>query len=143
VVSSSAGHKLMKDHYYSPGRNIQVTDNLDKLLEALRDGNVELFNQVVESEALSLHALMLSSNPGYILLKPNTLDIIQRIKEFRAQTVFPCTYTLDAGPNVHLLYQHGIKSEVIDFIEKELKPLCENGLWIDDSLSDGPVCLKE
>jgi diphosphomevalonate decarboxylase len=142
-VSSSAGHKLMPEHYYRYGRNTQVIDNLEKLTAALRMGDLELFTKVVESEALSLHGLMLSSDPGYILMKPNTLKIIESIKTFRTRTGIPCTFTLDAGPNIHLLYAHANRTEIVDFIERELKPLCEDGVWIDDTLSEGPVCIKK
>jgi diphosphomevalonate decarboxylase len=59
---------------------------------------------VVESEALTLHAMMMTSMPYFILMKPNTLEIINAIWKFRNDTKTPVCFTLDAGANVHVLY---------------------------------------
>lgn len=139
-VSSTAGHELMLEHYYRHGRKLQVADNMEKMMHALASGDLDSFIQVVESEALSLHALMMSSEPAFMLLKPNTINIIQRIKAFRETTKLPCAFTLDAGPNIHLLYPHHIKSQIVEFIEQELQPLCFDNVWIDDAVGLGPVC---
>ena len=48
-----------------------------------------------------IHSLMLSSNPYFILMKPNTLEVIQRVLEYRRDTKLPISFTLDAGSNVH------------------------------------------
>jgi len=142
-VSSSAGHNLMHSHPYRNGRNKQSVANLVKLTEALHTGNHSVFTEIVENEALSLHGLMLSSETGFVLMKPNTLSIIQHIKTFRKQTGLPCAFTLDAGPNVHLLYPLKVKYQLIKFIETTLKPLCENEVWIDDTLSTGPCLISK
>jgi len=87
---------------------------------------------------MSLHALMMMSHPSFILLKPNTLNIIERIKSYRNETKLPVYFTLDAGPNIHLLYPQSIKNEVENWIDSELKQFCENGLYIKDDVGDGP-----
>ncbi len=138
-ISSTAGHKMMNHHFYKEGRLLQATHNLGEIIKALQNGDLELFAKIVENEALSLHALILSANPGHILLKPATLAIIHQIRQFRDNTGLPCTFTIDAGPNIHLLYPETIKNEIREFVINELMPLCENGLWIDDTLSDGPL----
>ena len=78
AVSSRAGHKLMARHPYSKQRFELAKRNYKSLVKALKKGDDSNFIRIVESEALGLHALMMSSNPGYILLKANTLNIIQR-----------------------------------------------------------------
>ncbi len=47
--------------------------------------------------------------------------------------------SLDAGPNLHVLYPEDIISDVRGFIEEELKPLCENGTYLEDWAGEGPV----
>ena len=79
---------------------------LEKLLSVLTTGDWSAFASIVEAEALELHALMMTSDPSYILMTPNTLDIIQRIRDFRERTQLPVCFTLDAGPNVHVLYPY-------------------------------------
>jgi diphosphomevalonate decarboxylase len=138
-ISSSAGHRLMDHHPYASARISQANDNLEKMLSLLKNGNEQEFASLVEEEALTLHALMLTSRPGYMLLKPNSWETIDRIRQFRYGTGLPVCYTLDAGANVHLLYPVGIRPQVSAFIESYLVPLCEQGRVIRDRVGTGPV----
>ena len=61
--------------------------------------------------------MMLTSSPSYILIHPNTLEIIQRMRNFRNKTDFNITFTLDAGANVHLLYPEDESKYIVEFIE--------------------------
>ncbi len=142
-VSSSAGHALMQQHPYRSARKDQAENNLKQLLNALRQGDLHTFGEVAENEALSLHGLMMSSNPGYTLMHPNSLRLIEKIRNFRKENGLPVCFTMDAGPNVHLLYPAEYAGRVTPFIGDELAGLCENGKWIDDAMGSGPVKLKE
>ena len=126
-ISSSKGHKLMTDHPYAEARFAQARQNITLLRDILSQGNLDEFNKLVESEALALHAMMLTSNPYYILMRPNTLSAIERIWYFRASTGTPICFTLDAGANIHLLYPEAEKPRVLPFIEEKLRPLCQDG----------------
>jgi diphosphomevalonate decarboxylase len=143
AISSSQGHALMHTHPYQPDRIRQATENLGKLLLALAGGNIRLFIETVENEALSLHSLMMSSNPGYVLMKPNTLTILDKIRAFRKNKGVEICFTMDAGPNVHLLYFEKDKKTVVDFVNSDLAPLCKNNQWIDDALGSGPHHIKK
>ncbi len=138
-VSSSAGHELMNGHPFASSRFDQANRNFDKLLKALNSGDKNSFIQVVENEALSLHAMMFTSSPGYILLSPNSLEIIKRIRLFREKQNCDVCFTIDAGPNIHLLYFDKDKEKVQHFIKKELTDLCQNQQWINDRIGEGPV----
>src|SRR5690606_7883187 len=117
-VSSSVGHDLMNGHPFAERRFAQAHENIDRLREIFASGDLPGFIKVVESEALTLHAMMMTGQPYFLLMKPNTLEIINRIMEFRNATgLHPC-FTLDAGANVHLLYPENEKAAIRDFIEK-------------------------
>ncbi|MGM0498446.1 MAG: diphosphomevalonate decarboxylase [Bacteroidota bacterium] len=137
-VSSSKGHSLMKNHPFKEARIKQSVENLDQLRKALREGNFESFAEIIENEALTLHGLMLSSKPGYILLNDQTVSIIEKIRNYRKKNNTKITFTLDAGPNVHVLYPLSNKEEARNFIEKELKMHCEDGKIIHDFIGTGP-----
>ncbi|WP_282017314.1 diphosphomevalonate decarboxylase [Salegentibacter mishustinae] len=136
-VSSSVGHNLMHGHPFAEERFAQAHSNLDKLKQIFASGNLEEFIAIVESEALTLHAMMMSSNPYFILMKPNTLEIINKIWEFRERTETPICFTLDAGANVHLLYPEMHKEKVLEFIKNELVAYCEKGQYICDQVGKG------
>lgn len=136
-VSSSLGHNLMIDHPYAKERFKQANENLKKLLPVLSSGDLDEFNRIVESEALSLHAMMMTSQPSFILMKPNTLNIIEKIREFRNKSHIDLCFTLDAGANVHVLYPKKNTKSVEAFITSELAPLCQNKKYITDESGPG------
>jgi diphosphomevalonate decarboxylase len=138
-VSSRAGHGLMEGNVYADSRYTQARQRLHELTLALKSGDLESFGRITEAEALTLHALMMSSNPPYILMKPNTLAAIEKIQAYRTSEKVPLYFSLDAGPNLHLLYPHAEKEKVQGFIKSELTPFCQHGAWLADEVGAGPV----
>jgi len=138
-VSSRAGHALMDGNLYADNRYLQARQRFHDLLRILKSGDVEAFGRIAESEALTLHALMMTSNPPYLLMRPNSLQIIEKVQQFRKDTKQPLYFTLDAGPNIHLLYPDESKIAVQSFIHNELKQYCEDETVLPDFVGDGPV----
>ena len=136
-VSSTVGHNLMHGHPFAQERFKQAAQNLEKLIPVLKNGDLDGFIKIVESEALTLHAMMMTSLPYFILMKPNTLQIINKIWEFRKETGSKVCFTLDAGANVHVLYQEREKAAVLKFINNELVAYCQNGHYICDVIGLG------
>src|SRR5690606_880040 len=95
-ISSSQGHRLVQGHPYATGRFAQARGHLDGLRPILASGDLQGFNALVESEALSLHAMMLASSPYFILMKPATLEIIEKVWAYRQRSGLPLCFTLDA-----------------------------------------------
>ncbi len=141
-VSSTVGHQLMYNHPFAQQRFQQANENLSKISEVLKNGDLKQFIAIVESEALSLHAMMLTSNPYFILMKPNTLKIINKIWEFRAVTNSTICFTLDAGANVHILFPEAEKESVTKFIVNELIQYCQENHYICDRIGKGSLRMK-
>jgi diphosphomevalonate decarboxylase len=137
-ISSTVGHELMNDHSFSSDRLVQVDQNLKLLKKVLRSGDFEAFTNIVELEALTLHAMMMTSSPYYLLIKPNTLNIINEIWNYRKNTNSEVCFTLDAGANVHMLYPKKNFSKIQKFITEKLSKFCENGEFINDHVGNGP-----
>lgn len=104
AVSSRAGHTLMEGHPYAQERFRQAARNISLLRQAMESGDWEAFAYLTEHEALTLHAMMLTSRPWFMLMKPQTLAVLEALRKFREQTGTQLCFTLDAGPNVHLLF---------------------------------------
>ena len=136
-VSSSVGHNLMHNHPFSEQRFQQANDNLSKLISVFENGDLSQFIKIVESEALTLHAMMMSSMPYFILMKPNTLEIINKIWSYRETTKSNICFTLDAGANVHVLYPENEKASILKFIKNELVAYCQNGQYLCDQIGIG------
>jgi diphosphomevalonate decarboxylase len=137
-VSSTAGHQLMENNPYSSARYAQAKTRLSLLLSALRSGDLDTFGKITEEEALTLHALMMCSDPAYILMEEGSLAVIKKIQQYRKDTGTPIWFTLDAGPNVHVLYPAEAEATVNNFIISELKPYCHEGRIIRDKVGMGP-----
>ena len=140
-VSSTLGHDLMTGHPFAESRFAQAHDNLSKLKIVLQNGDINAFIAIVESEALTLHAMMMTSLPYFILMKPNTLAIINAIWKFRGDSNIPVCFTLDAGANVHVLYPEKDKIQVLEFIQNQLVAFCENQQYICDTVGSGAVLI--
>jgi len=138
TTSSTAGHSLMHGHPFAESRFTQAKLQVESLRQILKTGEVMDFIQLMENEALTLHALMMSSNPSYILMKPNTLAAIEAIRQFRKDNRVEVGFTLDAGANVHLIFTESAEQQVKSFVNETLVNYCEGGAYICDQLGDGP-----
>lgn len=136
-VSSTIGHDLMKNHPFAKSRFQQAENHLSEILAVLKHGDLDRFIEITESEALSLHAMMMSSQPYYILMKPQTLQVIEHIWGFRKSTGIPVSFTLDAGANVHMLFHKAHKTIVLEFINTQLIGFCQNEHYICDNIGIG------
>ena len=132
-VSSTVGHGLMNTNPYAERRFQEAHENFAKLKTILATGDMEGFIQLVEHEALTLHAMMMMSEPAFILMQTGTLQVINKIWEFRKITGLALFFTLDAGANVHLLFPNDIDNKrITDFIQTELIPLTQKGGVVKD-----------
>ena len=136
-VSSTVGHGLMHNHPFAEQRFTQAHDNLSRLKRVLETGDLKAFIEIMELEALTLHAMMMTSKPYFILMKPNTMEIINKIWQFRKETGLHVGFTLDAGANVHVLYPEHEAEDIYEFIKTELVAYCQNGHYICDRIGIG------
>ena len=140
AVSSRAGHSLMDKNPYAEVRYAQARKHLYDMMRALTSGDLEAFGDITEREALTLHALMMTSSPSFVLMRPNTLAMIEALYRFRKETHTPVFFTLDAGPNLHLLYPASNAAAVQLWRDTELRPLCEAGTgspFLADRVGEG------
>jgi diphosphomevalonate decarboxylase len=137
-VSSTEGHALLDNHPYAAARFTNAQKNISKITSYLQSGDVTNFIALVESEALQLHSMMMSSIPYFTLIRPNTLAILEEIWIFREETNLPLAFTLDAGANVHLLYDKQYETEISNFIDNKLLVYCKNGLYLCSNIGGTP-----
>jgi len=134
-VSSTVGHGLMNTNPYAERRFREAHENFSVLKEILKSGDMAGFIKLVEHEALTLHAMMMMSDPAFILMKTGTLEVINKIWDFRRITGLALFFTLDAGANVHLLFPNDIDNDKIkNFIKTELLQHTQNGGVVKDEM---------
>ncbi len=113
-VSSTLGHSLMNKHSFASARFNQAREHHQQMVEALRTGDWDTFSSLTIHEAWVLHSLMQSADPSFCLLRPDTLKMIEALND---QLNIPFTYTMDAGPNIHLIYEDKYHQDVLNFLE--------------------------
>ncbi len=144
-VSSSAGHGLMNQHPYAEARFKQGNERVGELNALLKsassvsdDERWWAFGDLVESEALTLHAMMLCSRPSFLLMKPKTLEILEQIRRFRNQKKVPLFFTLDAGANIHLLFPANAQNDAMELLDKQIAAILGPDSYLWDRLGAGP-----
>jgi diphosphomevalonate decarboxylase len=137
-VTSSQGHAKMELNPYKEAKFEAGRVNALALINALKSGNEIFLRRITTDETASLHSMFLLSDPPFILIEPESLQIINELIRFRHDSGLEFIFTLDAGPNIHLLYPENIREKMLLFIQSKLTPFCEEGIWIDDKTGNGP-----
>lgn len=109
-VASSEGHELAATSPFWKTRQLELPDKLKAMRRAILECDFTSFGQILESEALAMHAIALTSAysadnswySGIYYWLPETLELLLAVQEWRAAGL-PVYFTLDAGPTVHLL----------------------------------------
>ena len=124
----------MNTNPYAERRFQEARENFSPMKDILKTGDMDAFIKLVEHEALTLHAMMMMSDPAFILMKTGTLEVINKIWKFREETSLPLFFTLDAGANVHLLFPSENHEAIENFIEKEIIPHAQNAGIVKDKM---------
>lgn len=102
-VSSREGMKstVETSPFYS-GWLQTVEKDLEKAKEAIKYRDFESLGEVVEANALKMHATMLGAEPPIIYWQSGTLEVMQQVQKLRACGI-SAFFTIDAGANVKVL----------------------------------------
>ena len=101
-TGSSQGHQLAET---SPLQKIRVEDanrRLEICRKALLERDFQQFAGIVEQDSTLMHSVMMTSNPPLYYWLPETLAVIRAVRSWRKDGL-PVCFTIDAGPNVHVL----------------------------------------
>lgn len=112
-VGSTEGHALSRKSPFYLSRIKQATDLIPQTVKALVNKDFATLGQISEQDCLAMHAVMMTSQPPIIYWTGYTVDLIRKVYFWR-QSGIPVYFTIDAGPNVHLLCQSTDKEKVLN-----------------------------
>src|SRR3989344_1661873 len=115
-VSTSAGQKLAASSPFFPIRKSHMKQKIKLCKELLAKKDFTKFGELIESEALEMHAIMLTSTPSLIYWTPGTLEIMKLVKKWRAEGL-ECYFAINTGQDIHVIVQE----KHVDRLIKELK----------------------
>lgn len=102
AVSSSAGHQLAPTSPLHRARVAHVPALNRRLRQALAQRDFTALGEVAEQDALMMHAVMMTSQPSLLYWLPETMAMMRQVQNWRAEGI-AAYFTIDAGPNVHVL----------------------------------------
>ena len=111
AISSSDGHRIATRHPFMPARQVELPRRILSIKGALAARDFGTFGELVEHEAMEVQAIMMSGRPSALYLQPGTVGLIHAIRSWRADGL-PVYFTLDAGPNLHVLCEGAHAAEV-------------------------------
>ena len=103
AVGSSRGHRLAETSPYQPVRVADAPRRLNLCREAILQRDFAAFAEIVEADCHMMHAVMQTSRPPLLYWEPPTVALMHAVRRWREQDGLPVAYTIDAGPNVHVL----------------------------------------
>jgi len=116
-TGSTQGHPLAATSPLQKARIADAPRRIDICRNAILQRDFEAFASITEADSDIMHAVMMTSNPALFYWKPATLRVMERVRQWRAEGI-PVFYTIDAGPNVHVITLKEKMLEVKQKLEK-------------------------
>ncbi|MBN2387525.1 MAG: diphosphomevalonate decarboxylase [Anaerolineales bacterium] len=114
-TGSTVGNTLAGTSPLQPARVADTSRRLDLCRRAILERDFAALAAIVEFDSDLMHAVMMTSTPQLFYWQPPTLAVMAAVREARAQGL-PVCYTVDAGPNVHVLTEASRAGQVIEFL---------------------------
>ena len=105
-ISSTEGHSRAES---SPLQAARVSDSIRRLelcRSAIKNKDFQALADIIELDSNMLHAVMITSRPALFYWEPASLNLIKAVQSWR-KAGLGVVYTLDAGPNVHVICEQG------------------------------------
>lgn len=101
-TGSTEGHALAPTSPLQSARVADAPRRLDACRAAILNRDFDAMASVVELDSDMMHAVMMTSQPALFYWQPATLAVMDAVRQWRKEGL-PVFYTIDAGPNVHVL----------------------------------------
>lgn len=137
-IGSSKGMILSRNSPLYRARLEASESNFYYMRKAIIDKDFDGMGRIAEHDCLLMHAVMLTTKPALIYWSPGTLKIIKEVIEMRKEGL-KAYFTIDAGPNVHVL----CLPQDSDKVEQRLRSLEEVKDIIKAYPGPGPRLLEE
>lgn len=128
-MPSSEGHRLAQTSPFYRARLAELPRTLEIVRRSLLDRDFRALGLAVEREAVSMHAIAMTASPrqeewlsGIYYWQPATMRLIQAVQGWR-RAGLPVYFTIDAGPNVHLLCEGANQAALEQALAGELAAL--------------------
>lgn len=118
-ISSRFGmqQSVASSPYYKVWPEI-VAHDMAAIKEAIAARNIDAIGEIAETNALRMHALTLSAEPGFTYFDSDTLKAMRAVRALRDNGIH-CYFTMDAGPNVKVIYDRQDRQSIFKALSTE------------------------
>ena len=126
-IPTSQGQKLAHSSPFFTTRLELINKKIKLTKKYLNEKNFASFGELIESEALELHAIMLTSKPSLIYWLPGTISVMKQVQKLRKEGI-QVYFTVNTGQDVHIICQKKDADKVTSLIKKipEVKKIITN-----------------
>ncbi len=110
-VGSTKGHSLAATSPLQGARVLGADARLKTCRAAIQSRDFDALAAVTELDCHLMHAVMMTSQPALVYWEPASVAAMLAVRDWRSAGL-PVCYTLDAGPNVHVLCPHEVSDRV-------------------------------
>jgi len=119
-VKTEIAHEESVSSPFFTSRVKEVKAEVPRMLRAIKKGDVNEVCKIAEDDSLSLHAVTMTGRGGLVLMSPETIKVINRVRTMRETQDIPVWYSLDTGPSVFLNTQPEYLDRVCDDIQSNI-----------------------
>jgi diphosphomevalonate decarboxylase len=102
ATGSTEGHAAASTSPLQVARVADAPRRLEVCRQAILQRDFESFAEIMEHDSDLMHAVMMTSRPALFYWEPATLGVMDMVRTWRKDGL-PVAYTIDAGPNVHVI----------------------------------------
>lgn len=114
-IGSTEGHALAGTSPLQAARVGDAPRRLEICRDTILTRDFAALAEIVETDSNLMHAVMMTSHPVLFYWQPTTLVVMQAVREARAKGM-PVCYTVDAGPNVHVICSRIVSGETVKLV---------------------------
>ena len=115
-IGSTEGHALAPTSPLQSARVADAPRRLDLCRKSILERDFNALGAIIEHDSDMMHAVMMTSQPALFYWKPATLGVMDAVREWRASGM-QVAYTIDAGPNVHVICPSPIATQVTSLLK--------------------------
>lgn len=133
-VGSTEAHRAAWSSPLFAPRLASLHQRLAGMREAIKNQDISILGPLIEQETLEMHSVIMSAEPSVRYFGLETGEFLAWVRQTRERTGIPFYFTLDAGPNVHLIYEDHFHQEVVKLLEQK----CPERPLLSDRIGSGP-----
>lgn len=137
-ILSTKGMDLVLSNPFLKTRLRKINKKIELIKQYIYSKKFTEFGELVEKEALELHAMTLTSEPPIIYWEPATIELIKLVWRLRKEGL-ESYFTIDAGPHLKIICQNKdldkliIKLRLVEGVKKIISNKISSGTKLIDS----------